>query len=103
VEARRGNLEAMMARRDAEDIQIFEISGARSRLYDAESDLIEQVATLKIAIVRLRRAQAALAAECGYTPKLCCDCSCNGACMRCQARTCCPGELPCRCGKCCQR
>jgi hypothetical protein len=103
VDARRASLEAMTARRDAEDIQIFEISGARGRLFDAESELIEQVATLKIAMVRLRQAQAALAAECGYCPKLCCDDTCNGACMRCQARTCCPGDVPCRCGKCCPK
>jgi hypothetical protein len=103
VDARRSNLDAMLARRDAEDIPIFEISGARGRLYDAESDLIEQVAALKIAKVRLRQAQAALAAECGYCAKLCCEGNCNGACMRCQARTCCPGEMPCRCGKCCQK
>ncbi len=100
VEDRRTNLEAMTARRDADDVQVFEISGARGRLYDAESDLIEQSASLKIAKVRLRQAQAALAAECGYCPKLCCDASCDGACMRCQARTCRQGDLPCRCGKC---
>jgi hypothetical protein len=103
VEDRRTNLDAMTARRDADDVQVFEISAARGRLYDAESDLIEQSASLKIAKVRLRQAQAALAAECGYCPKLCCEGSCDGACMRCQARTCCPGELPCRCEKCCRK
>lgn len=100
VEARRANLETMTARRDADDVQVFEISGARGRLFDAESDLIEQSASLKIAAVRLRQAQAALAMECGYCAKLCCECSCDGACTRCQARTCCAGELPCRCEKC---
>jgi hypothetical protein len=100
VDDRRVNLDSMTARRDADDIQVFEISSARGRLFDAESDLIEQVASLKIAKVRLRQAQAALAAECGYSPKLCREGCCNGACMRCQARTCCPGELPCRCAKC---
>jgi hypothetical protein len=103
VADRRTNLESLTARRDAEDIPIFEISAARGRLYDAESDLVEQVATLKVSMVRLRQAQAALAAECGYSPKLCCEGSCNGSCMRCQARTCCPGDLPCRCGKCSQK
>lgn len=100
VEDRRANLDAMTARRDADDVQVFEISGARGRLFDAESDLIEQSASLKIAMVRLRQAQAALAAECGYCPKLCCEGCCDGACTRCQARTCCRGELPCRCEKC---
>jgi hypothetical protein len=102
VEDRRTALDAMTARRDADDVQVFEISAARGRLYDAESDLIEQSASLKIAKVRLRQTQAALAAECGYCPKLCCEGSCDGHCIRCQARTCCPGELPCRCEKCCR-
>jgi len=100
VKQRQAHLDAMNARRDAEDIPIFEISGARARVYDAESNLVEQVAALKIAEIRLRRTQAALAAECGFAPKLCCEGCCNGACMRCQARTCRPGELPCRCERC---
>jgi hypothetical protein len=103
VAARRSNFESMTARRDTDDIQIFEISGARGRVFDAESDLIEQVAALKIAMVRLRQAQAALAAECGFEPKMCCEGRCDGACMRCQARTCRPCELPCRCENCCRR
>jgi len=103
VVQRQANLDAMLARRDAEDIQIFEISGARGRVYDAESDLTEQVATLKIADVRLRRAQAALAAECGFEPKLCLEACCNGHCMRCKARTCRPGEAACRCDNCCRQ
>jgi hypothetical protein len=102
VEARRANVQSMLDRRDAEDIQIFEISAARGRLFDAEADLIDQAASLKIALVRLRKAQAALAAECGFTPRLCCEGCCNGHCIRCQVRTCCPGELPCRCEKCCR-
>jgi hypothetical protein len=100
LEKRKANLESMLARRDADDLPIFEISSARGRVYDAESDLIEQVATLKVAEVRLRRAQASLAAECGFQPKLCCEGACNGHCMRCQARTCRAGELPCRCEHC---
>ena len=103
VEERRANLHAMTARRDVDDTAVFEITQARGRLYDAESDLIEQVASLRIAEVGMRKAQAALAAECGFTPKLCCEGCCDGACMRCQARTCKPGELPCRCEKCCRK
>ncbi|HEX6962166.1 MAG TPA: TolC family protein [Lacipirellula sp.] len=102
VEARRANVESLTARRDAEDIPVFEISAARGRLYDAESDLIEQVATLKVAMVRLRQAQAALAAECGFAPTLCCEGSCNGACVRCKAGVCCYGDSACRCDKCCR-
>lgn len=100
VEDRRAHLYATTAKRDVEEVAVFEISQVRGRLYDAESDLIEQVASLKIAEVRLRKAQAALAAECGFDAKLCCDDCCNGACMRCQAPTCRPGDLPCRCAKC---
>lgn len=103
VEDRRSNVQSMLNRRDAEDIQIFQISGARSRLFDAESDLVEQVAALKVAMVRLHRVQGRLAADCGFCPKLCCEGSCNGHCMHCRARTCCPGELPCRCENCCKK
>jgi hypothetical protein len=103
VQQRRANVQGMQERRDSEDIQIFEISVARGRLFDAEADLVQQVASLKIALVHLRRAQASLAAECGFTPKLCCEGKCDGHCMHCQARTCCPGELPCRCEKCCKK
>ncbi|RIK72537.1 MAG: hypothetical protein DCC67_19155, partial [Planctomycetota bacterium] len=63
---RRNGLDSLMARRDAEDVPVFEVSSARGRLYDAEAKLVEQLADLKIAEVRLRRAQAALAAECGF-------------------------------------
>jgi hypothetical protein len=101
VAARRTSLKSITSRRDAEDIQIFEISGARGRLYDAESHLVEQVATLKIAMVRLRRAQAALTAECGYSPKLCREGCCSGACI-CDPMppTCRCGRNPCQCEKC---
>jgi hypothetical protein len=101
VEDRRTGLYSLEAKRDLDDTPVFKISQARARLYDAESDLIEQVASLKIAQSRLSKAQAALAAQCGFFPHLCCEGSCNGHCMRCQARTCAPGELPCRCEKCC--
>jgi hypothetical protein len=82
VQQRRANVQGMQDRRDAEDIQVFEISTARGRLFDAEADLVQQVAALKIALVHLRRAQAALAAECGFSPKLCCEGKCNGHCMQ---------------------
>ncbi len=103
VETRRTYLYERTAKRDAEDVAVFELSQARGRLYTAESDLIEQVAGLKIAQARLKQAQAALAAECGFTPHLCCEECCTGACTRCQTRTCCPGELPCTCEKCCRK
>jgi hypothetical protein len=82
VQQRRANVQGMQDRRDAEDIQVFEISTARGRLFDAEADLVQQVTGLKVALVHLRRAQAALAAECGFSPKLCCEEKCDGHCMR---------------------
>ncbi|HYO26441.1 MAG TPA: hypothetical protein VEQ85_15985 [Lacipirellulaceae bacterium] len=102
VEGRRAGLYELTSLRDVEDVPVFQISQARTRLYTAEGDLIEQVAALKIAQARLQTAKAALAAECGYSPQLCCEGSCTGACTRCQARTCRPGELPCKCEKCCR-
>ena len=102
VEDRRTGLYSLEAKRDVDDTPIFKISQARARLYDAESDLIEQAASLKIAQSRLTKAQAMLAAQCGFVPQLCCENGCcTGACQR-QCRTCAPGELPCRCEKCCR-
>ncbi len=101
VEARRAALYELAKQRDAQDTPVFELSQARTRLYTAESELIEQVVNLKVALAQLRRAQGALAAECGYEPKLCCDDGCcDGACMHCKPPTCCPGDLPCTCAKC---
>ena len=100
VQERRDELYATTATRDVDDTAVFEISQIRGRLYDAESKLIEQVASLKIAEAGLKKSQAALAAECGFCPKLCCEGECDGACMRCQAPTCRAGDLPCRCEKC---
>jgi hypothetical protein len=100
VEERRASLYEMTAKRDADDVAVFEVSRTRARMYTAESDLIEQVTALKIAQARLRRAECALAPECGFVPKLCREGCCTGACTRCQARTCRPGELPCKCEKC---
>ena len=62
--------------------------------------IAEQVAALKSAEVALKRTQAALAAECGFEPHLCCEGCCNGHCMRCQAPTCKTCDLPCKCEKC---
>lgn len=103
VQQRRERLYELDAKRDPDDTSIFEISRARSRLYDAEATLVEQVAGLSLARVRLRKAQAALAAECGFVPKLCCEGCCDGECLHCRTRTCCAGELPCRCEKCCRK
>ena len=69
--------------RDIDDVSIFEISNARARIYSARSKLLKQVVELKIARVGLREAQGMLAVECGFTPTLCCEGCCNGACVRC--------------------
>lgn len=68
VEQRRQRLHELIAKRDAEDVSIFEISKGRARWYEAESELIQQVAQLKIARVRLRKAQGMLATECDFAP-----------------------------------
>jgi hypothetical protein len=100
VENRRAYLYELTAKRDADDVAVFELSQSRGRLYTAESDLIQAVAGLKIAQSNLKRAQAALGEECGFVPHLCREGCCSGACTRCQARTCRPGDLPCKCAKC---
>jgi hypothetical protein len=99
VEDRRTGLYSLTAQRDVNDTPVFEVSRARMRLYDAESDLIEQVASLKVSQSRLTKAQAMLAAQCGFEPKLCCEGNCTGECQRC-VPTCAPGCSPCKCAKC---
>lgn len=84
VEDRREALYRLEAKRDVDDITIFEISRERSRLFDAEGELIQQIANLKIARVKLRTAQGVLGEECGYTRILCTEGCCDGACMRCE-------------------
>jgi hypothetical protein len=101
VEGRRADLYELQAKRDADDVDVFTLSLVEGRLFEAESDLIDQVAGLKGAEVRLLRAQGALGEECGFVPQLCREGCCNGHCTRCQAPTC-TCEQPCRCEKCCQ-
>ncbi len=78
--------------RDINDISIFEISNARARIYEAQSKLMERVVELQISQVSLRQAQGKLAIECGYSPTLCCEGSCDGACCRCAKQTCCKSK-----------
>ncbi len=84
LETLQGRLQALEDTRDIDDISIFEISNARARIFDAQAKLIEQVVGLKIAWVTLREAQGLLAVECGYSPKLCLEGCCEGACVRCE-------------------
>ena len=79
--------------RDVNDVSIFELSNLRGRIYEAQSDLIQKVAALKIADVELLKSQGMLAVECGYAPVLCLEGCCDGACSksagcRCSCRAC---------------
>ncbi len=86
VEDRRSGLYALTAKRDVEDTPVFEVSQGRTRLYDAESSLIEQVSQLKIAQVHVSKAEGRLAAQCGFEPHLCCEgLPCTDACSECKA------------------
>jgi len=82
VGQRRWRLHELTVKRDVNDVAIFELSKARGRLFEAESELIQQVVQLKIARVRLRKAQGQLAKECGFNPTLCLEGTCHGACCR---------------------
>ncbi|QDS98050.1 TolC family protein [Adhaeretor mobilis] len=84
VEDRRESVYRMEEKRDVEETTIFEISRERSRLFDAEGELVQQIANLKIARVKLKFAQGTLGQECGYTRTLCTEGCCDGACMRCK-------------------
>lgn len=99
VERLKIELRELEEMRDVDDISIFEISNARARIYTAQSKLLEQVVNLKVARVELRESQGMLAVECGYTPTLCCEGCCDGACVRCgQCKgKCCCGAKPSAC------
>ncbi len=84
----RKNLHELEETRNIKDITVFEISQLRGQLYEAESKLIEQVITLKLAFIGLRKAQHALPSECGFSPTLCCEGCCNGECMCCSESKC---------------
>lgn len=71
--------------RDEEDRSVFELSAARSRVYEAEADLIERVVDLKLAFVRLKSQQDLLAAECGYAAVTCLEGRC---CTACNSKSC---------------
>src|SRR5690606_36473906 len=69
---------------DTDNASIFTISRVRIDLDQAEADLVEQLITVKIAQVELKKAQGMLATECGYAPQLCLEDCCDGACTRCE-------------------
>jgi hypothetical protein len=95
VQQRRQRLLELQAKRDVEEVPVFEISQARGAVYEAESHLIEQVAALKIARVHLRMAQGRIVYDCGYPPQLCSEGCCDGACTKCQPPTCKQPLCPC--------
>ena len=86
VDDREQDLSELLAKRDVEEISIFEINRARGRLYEAQTMLIDQVASLKIARVQLRHTQGLLASDCGWGATLCCEGPCDGACVRCAGK-----------------
>ena len=88
VEQHQGHLRELEETRDIDDISIFEISSARARIYEAQSKLMERVVELQISRVGLKQAQGILAAECGFSPSLCCEGCCDGECCRCVKQTC---------------
>ena len=87
LELREG-LRKLTEKRDVDDISAFAISNLRGQLFEAESNLVEQVVALKVAKVNLQKAQNTLPQQCGFMPKLCCEGQCCGACMRCETSTC---------------
>jgi hypothetical protein len=78
VKQRRERLHELTAKRDVDEVAVFELSKARGRLFEAESELVQQVVQLEIARVRLRKAQGLLAKECGFNPTLCLEGCCHG-------------------------
>lgn len=80
----RARIEELEKTQDTDNASIFTISRVRIDLDQAEADLVEQLITVKIAQVELKKAQGMLATECGYAPQLCLEDCCDGACTRCE-------------------
>jgi len=88
VEELRRQLLKMTETRDVRNVPIFRISNLRGQVYEAETNLIEKIVSLKLAEVELRQAQGMLTEECGFAPELCLEGCCDGACMRCSDKSC---------------
>ncbi len=78
AEEQRSGLLRLEKRRDLDDTSVFELSAARARVFQAESDVIDRVVDLNIAQVKLKRAQHLLSVECGYAASTCLE----GVCCR---------------------
>jgi len=96
VEQFQNRLRELEKTRDIDNISIFEISNARAHIYDAQSKLMERVVELQISQVKLRQSQGILAQECGFSPTLCGEGSCSGACRRCAKQACPKSKQACR-------
>ncbi|MCH2115330.1 MAG: hypothetical protein MK171_10530 [Pirellulales bacterium] len=98
VEQLEKRLAEMSAKRDLEDVSIFELSEMRGRIYEAEADLIRQTVALYVARIELKEAQDMLALECGFSPQLCCESCCDGDCCQaaCEPCSCKTSKKPCQ-------
>lgn len=95
VDSTRMRLAELEKMRDAKNKSVFQISASRVRVFEAEAELVKQIADLKVAEVALRQERGDLCIECGYQPSLCGEFCCTGCC----GRHCgCTGG----CGTCCE-
>jgi hypothetical protein len=86
------NLRVLEDTRNVNDTSVFELSEARGGLYEAQSQLVGHVTSLKIAFAKLRTAQGLLPQECGVNPVICTNENCcDGDCFCCQGGKQCNG------------
>jgi hypothetical protein len=78
---RRARLDELIKKRDVKRTLWVEITQARLAVLAAESDLVERIVAVRLAEVHLRKAQGALATECGYV--VTCECDACGECDGC--------------------
>lgn len=95
VDDTRARLAELEKTRETEQKSIFEISAARVRVFEAEAELVRQIADLKVAEVALRQERGDLSIECGYRATLCGEFCCTGCC-----HNCCGGNSCCCCQSC---
>jgi hypothetical protein len=65
VRSWRDRVSELRRTRDVANGSIFEVNEAEGELLAAESRLVEQITTLRLARLKLREAQGILPAECG--------------------------------------
>ena len=85
----RRRLAKLEAKREVEEVTVFDVTRAKNSLFRAEINVNHFIVELKIAQMKLRQAQGLLPVECGLEGQVClercaCTCECPPDCCRCR-------------------